>query len=154
MDDRPRDPAAHGARRERAALFAGDLFSPADYDVFIGLDQTSRDTALEPLTLHVLSRSGYATWAAGRFTRAPDEPGFTKAEADYLAAVGRYVGAGVREYLSQTPWSDGPSRVPGVIVVSADGRIVGATPEADTWLSRLPARGCPDRRGTSTAILG
>lgn len=119
--------------------YSGDLFSPADYDVFNRLDQTSRDTALKPLTLHVLSRSGYATWAAGRFTRAPDQPEFTKAEADYLAAVGRYVGAGVREYLSQTPWSDGPSRVPGVIVVSADEHIVDVTPEADTWLSRLPA---------------
>ncbi len=119
--------------------FSGDLFSPADYDIFDRLDQTSRDGALEPHILHVLSRSGYATWAAGCFRRAPDQPGFTKAEADYLAAVGRYVGAGVREYLSQTPWSDGPSRVPGVIVVSADEQIVDATPEADTWLSRLPA---------------
>jgi DNA-binding CsgD family transcriptional regulator len=120
--------------------FSGALFSPADYDVFDRLDQASRDTALEPHALHVLSRSGYATWAAGRFTRAPDQPGFTKAEADYLAAVGRYVGAGVREYLSETPWSDGPSRVPGVLVMSADEQIVDATPEAEGWLSRLPAR--------------
>jgi hypothetical protein len=45
--------------------YSGDLFSPADYDVFDRLDQASRDTALEPLALHVLSRSGYATWAAG-----------------------------------------------------------------------------------------
>jgi DNA-binding CsgD family transcriptional regulator len=113
------------------------LFSPEDYDVFDGLDRASRDTALEPHALRVLSRSGHATWAAGRFTRAPDLPRFTKAEADYLAAVGRYVGAGVREYLSQTPWSDGPSRVPGVLVVSAEERIDDATPEARKWLSRL-----------------
>lgn len=119
--------------------YAGDLFSPADYDVFDRLDQTSRDAVLEPEILRVLSRSGHATWAAGRFTRAPDLPGFTKAEADYLAAVGRYVGAGVREYLAQTPWSDGPSRVPGVLVVSADERIDDVTPEATEWLSRLPA---------------
>ena len=72
--------------------FSGDLFSPADYDIFDRLDQASREMALEPHLLHVPPRSGYATWAAGRFTRAPDQPGFTKAEADYLAAVGRYVG--------------------------------------------------------------
>ena len=77
--------------------YFGDLFSPADFDVFDRLDQTSRDTAIEPHILRVLSRSGHATWAAGRFTRAPDLPRFTKAEAGYLAAVGRYVGAGVRE---------------------------------------------------------
>jgi DNA-binding CsgD family transcriptional regulator len=115
----------------------GDLFSAGDYDVFNLLDETSRDTMMEPHIVHVLSRSGHATWAAGRFTRSPGLPAFTKAEAAYLGAVGRYIGAGVREYLSQTPWSDAPSRVPGVIIVSADARIEDATPEADEWLSRL-----------------
>jgi DNA-binding CsgD family transcriptional regulator len=119
---------------------SGPLFSPADYDVFDRLDRASRDAALEPDTLHVLSRSGHATWAAGRFTRASDLPRFTKEESVYLAAIGRYVGAAVREYLSEAPWRDGPSRVPGVFVVSADERIEDATPEAEEWLSRLEAR--------------
>jgi DNA-binding CsgD family transcriptional regulator len=119
--------------------YSGELFSPADYDVFERLDRTSRDAMIEPHILRVLSRSGHATWAAGRFTRAPDLPGFTKAEADYLAAVGRYVGAGVREYLAQTPWSDGPSTVPSVLVVSGDDRIDDTTPEANEWLCRLSA---------------
>jgi DNA-binding CsgD family transcriptional regulator len=123
------EPPSHG----------GDLFSAEDYDVFDRLDQTSRDTMIEPHVLRVLSRSGHATWAVGRFTRSPDAGGFTTAEAGYLAAVGRYVGAGVREYLSQTPWSDGPSRVPGVIIVSADARIEDTTHEAVEWLSRVPA---------------
>jgi DNA-binding CsgD family transcriptional regulator len=60
--------------------YSGDLFSAVDYDVFDRLDQASRDAVLEPHILRVLSRSGHATWAAGRFTRAPDLPRFTKDE--------------------------------------------------------------------------
>jgi DNA-binding CsgD family transcriptional regulator len=121
--------------------YSGTLFSPEAYDVFDRLDLTSRDTALERHVLRVLSRTGHATWAVAQFARASDLPGFTQDEADYLASVGRYVGAAVRDFLSEAAWRDGPSRVPGVLVVSPDERVEDATPEAEEWLSRLSARG-------------
>ena len=122
--------------------FSGALFSAEDYDVFDRLDGASRDSEVEPGELHVLARSGHATWATGCFERGSDITAFTKAEAEYLAAVGRYVGAAIRGYLAEAPWQDGPSKIPGVIVVSAEGQIEDATHEAEEWLSHmLPSRG-------------
>jgi DNA-binding CsgD family transcriptional regulator len=115
--------------------FSGELFSPEDYDAFDGSDRAGRDSELEPRDLRILARSGHATWATAAFTRSSDLPDFTQGEAEYLAAVGRYVGAAIREYLADEPWCDGPSKVPGVLVVSADEQVEDATGEAVEWLS-------------------
>jgi DNA-binding CsgD family transcriptional regulator len=111
--------------------------SSADFDVFDRLDRSSRDATATPDALHVLSRSGDATWATALFRREPDRPVFTQVEANYLSSVARYVGAGVREYLSQVAWQPGDSAVPGVLVVDADEEIADATPDAVEWLTRL-----------------
>jgi DNA-binding CsgD family transcriptional regulator len=113
------------------------VVSSADFDVFDCLDRSGRDARAEPAALYVLSRSGDATWAIARFQRELDRPVFTQVEANYLSSVARYIGAGVREYLSQVAWQPGHSVVPGVLVVDADERIADATPDAADWLTRL-----------------
>ncbi len=114
-------------------------YSPADFDVFERLDRSGREARAEPQALYVLSRSGDATWATALFQREPDRPAFTQVEANYLSSVARYVGAGLREYLSQVEWQPAHSVVPGVLIVDADEEIADATPEAVDWLMRLGA---------------
>jgi DNA-binding CsgD family transcriptional regulator len=113
------------------------VFSSEDFDVFDHLDRSGRDARARPHALYVLSRSGGATWATARFARAPDRPVFTQVEANYLSSVARYIGAGIREYLSQIAWLPGHSVVPGVLIVDADEQIADATPDAVDWLTRL-----------------
>jgi DNA-binding CsgD family transcriptional regulator len=115
------------------------VFSSSDFDVFDRLDRSGRDARAERDALHVLSRSGDATWATALFQREPDRPVFTQIEANYLSRVARLVGAGVREYLSQIAWQPGHSVVPGVLIVDADERIADATPDAVEWLTWLGA---------------
>jgi DNA-binding CsgD family transcriptional regulator len=113
--------------------------SSQEFDVFDRLDGSGREALTEPTSLYVLSRSGDATWATAVFTREPDRPVFTQVEANYLTSVARYVGAGVREYLSQVAWQPGHSVVPGVVIVDAEEQIADATPDAVDWLTRLEA---------------
>jgi DNA-binding CsgD family transcriptional regulator len=126
-----------------------DIFSGADYDIFDDLDRSALDAAAGEDAVHVLSRSGNATWATARFSRTPGAGGFTQPEVDYLCSVARYVGAGVREYLSQAEWRPGHSVVPGVLIVAGDGRVDDATPEMTGWLARLGA----EARGTLPVSL-
>jgi DNA-binding CsgD family transcriptional regulator len=116
-----------------------ETFSSIDYDLFDHLDRSGLDAAAEEDVVHVLARSGNATWATARFSRAPTSGGFTQPEVDYLCSVARLIGAGVREYLSQASWRPGHSVVPGVLIVAEDGRVDDATPEMAGWLARLGA---------------
>jgi DNA-binding CsgD family transcriptional regulator len=113
-----------------------EAFTSADYDVFDRLDRGGLDAVAAEDAVHVLARSGNATWATARFSRSG---AFTQPEVDYLSSVARYVGAGVREYLSLASWTAGHSVVPGVLIVAEDGRVDDATPEMAGWLARLGA---------------
>jgi len=115
------------------------VVSSVDFDVFDSLDRDGREGRADSAVLHLLARSGDATWATARFSREPERPGFTQVEVNYLSSVARYIGAGVREYLSQMDWQPGHSVVPGVLTVNADERIGDATQEAADWLARLGA---------------
>jgi DNA-binding CsgD family transcriptional regulator len=130
-------PTQFGGSTARAQ--PAETFSGVDYDVFERLDRRGLDAAAEADAVHVLSRSGNATWATARFARASGSGGFTQPEVDYLSSVARYIGAGVREYLSQADWRAGHSVVPGVLIVAADGSVDDATPEMAGWLARLGA---------------
>ncbi|MDX6474551.1 MAG: hypothetical protein QOH95_62, partial [Gaiellaceae bacterium] len=119
--------------------YPDESFSSADYDVFDRLDRSGLDAVAEEDGTYVLARSGNATWAAARLTRACYPAGFTQPELDYLCSVARFIGAGVREYLCQAMWRSGHSVVPGVLIVAEDGRVDDATPEMAGWLARLGA---------------
>jgi DNA-binding CsgD family transcriptional regulator len=114
----------------------GEVFSPADFVAFDRLDRDGHDDLTRGNTLYLASRSGGATWAAARLQRATESPGFSQAEVDYVSSLGRYVAAGVREYLSRASWKPGHSVVPGVLTIDAEERICDATPEAVSWLTR------------------
>jgi DNA-binding CsgD family transcriptional regulator len=116
-----------------------ETFTCLDYDVFDQLDRSGLDAVAGEDALHVLARSGNATWAAARFARDIGAGGFAQPEVDYLSSVARFIGAGVREYLSQASWRAGHSVVPGVLIVAEDGRVDDATPEMAGWLARLGA---------------
>jgi DNA-binding CsgD family transcriptional regulator len=113
-----------------------EVFSPADFEAFDRLDRDGRDGLAQGNVLHLVSRSGGATWVTARVQRAPESPGFSQAEIDYVSSLGRYVAASVREYLSRASWKPGPSVVPGVLSIDAEERIRDATPEAVGWLAR------------------
>jgi DNA-binding CsgD family transcriptional regulator len=116
-----------------------EAFASADYDVYDQLDRSGLDAVATDDSLHVLARSGNATWATARFSRVAGSGGFTTSEVGYLGSVARLIGAGVREYLSQAPWLPGHSVVPGVLIVAEDGSVHDATPEMAGWLARLGA---------------
>jgi DNA-binding CsgD family transcriptional regulator len=140
-------PTHLGGRTDRPD--PGETFASTDYDVFEGLDRSGLDAVAEGDTVHLLSRSGNATWAAARLTRVSEPRGFTQAELDYLSSIARFIGAGVREHLSQAIWRPGHSVVPGVLIVAEGGRVDDATPEMAGWLARLGA----EERGALPASL-
>jgi DNA-binding CsgD family transcriptional regulator len=113
-----------------------EVFSPVDFEAFDRLDRDGHDGLAQGNVLYLASPSGGATWTAARLQRAPESPGFSQAEIDYVSSLGRYVAAGVREYLARAAWKPGSSAVPGVLSIDAEERIRDATPEAVDWLTR------------------
>ena len=86
--------------------------------------------------LRVVFAVGDRAWGIGQLDRLGDAPRFSDAERAWLERVAPIVSRGLRRAMLTQP-ALAPSRGPGIVILSADGRVVSATSEASAWFDEI-----------------
>ncbi|MBJ2121511.1 helix-turn-helix transcriptional regulator [Arthrobacter sp. MSA 4-2] len=87
--------------------------------------------------LRVMFRTDGVCWGAAGLVRSGIE--FTAREVEFLAAIAPAIGSATRLAVrSEAKGGTGRGR-PALVIIAADGRLVGVTPDARDWQERLDA---------------
>ncbi|WP_104164439.1 response regulator transcription factor [Arthrobacter sp. SX1312] len=87
--------------------------------------------------LRVMFRADGVCWGAAGLVRSGVE--FTAREVEFLAAIAPAIGSATRLAVrSEAQGGTGPGR-PALVIIAADGQLVGVTPDAREWQERLDA---------------
>jgi hypothetical protein len=99
-------------------------------------------TIHRPLGLSGELRAVFATgdtcWGVVCLTREEGQPGFTAAEAGFLASITDAVAHGLRTALLLCAADEAPAATaPGMVILRDGGEVESVTPEAERWLDEL-----------------
>lgn len=87
--------------------------------------------------LRVMFRAGGVCWGGAGMVRSGVD--FTARELEFLAAIAPAIGSATRLAMrSEAQGGTGPGR-PALVLIGADGQLVGVTPDAREWQERLDA---------------
>lgn len=90
--------------------------------------------------LRAVFRSGSACWGSVALVRGDGEPDFNRDEVAFVARVSSHVAEGLRlGILLEAANEAAGDGSPGMLVLREDLSIESLTPQAETWLARLPS---------------
>lgn len=97
-----------------------------------------RSLGLESELRAVLASAG-TCWGVACLTRRQGDPGFSKAEVEYVASITEHLAHGLRMALLLREVEEAPAdEAPGTIILGPDGSLESITESAEGWLSLLP----------------
>jgi DNA-binding CsgD family transcriptional regulator len=110
------------------------------------LDLSRRHREIHPQVeaeheMRVVFRSAGAVWGCACVSREIGAPDFTEEEQDFIVSIADDVGDGLRLAtkfdMPLDPAPAGDPAIPGIVVLSGEGRVESITPEAQEWLTQF-----------------